>query len=121
LASAATEPAFLAARRERAVRLSETLELPQFKDKAGWEFTDISALDLGAYGPAPRNGAAAKATPEPLFAPAATAELRQIDAGEATLTGSLQTTYSSPATMPASTAGRSSTCRRTRRSPSRSC
>jgi Fe-S cluster assembly protein SufD len=29
------------------------LELPQFKGRAGWEFTDISALDLAAYEPAP--------------------------------------------------------------------
>jgi Fe-S cluster assembly protein SufD len=27
--------------------------LPQFKGRAGWEFTDISALDLAAYEPAP--------------------------------------------------------------------
>ncbi|MGI8573728.1 MAG: Fe-S cluster assembly protein SufD [Solirubrobacteraceae bacterium] len=38
-------------RRERAARLSATLELPQFKGKSGWEFTDISALDLSAYRP----------------------------------------------------------------------
>ena len=25
------------------------VELPQFKGRAGWEFTDISALDLAAY------------------------------------------------------------------------
>ena len=24
-------------------------ELPQFKGRAGWEFTDISSLDLAAY------------------------------------------------------------------------
>jgi Fe-S cluster assembly protein SufD len=28
-----------------------TLELPQFKGRPGWEFTDISALDLAAYEP----------------------------------------------------------------------
>jgi Fe-S cluster assembly protein SufD len=27
----------------------ETVELPQFKGRAGWEFTDISELDLAAY------------------------------------------------------------------------
>jgi Fe-S cluster assembly protein SufD len=31
---------------------SATLELPQFKGTAGWEFTDISKLDLGAFEPA---------------------------------------------------------------------
>jgi Fe-S cluster assembly protein SufD len=77
------EPEFLAARRERAAALKETLALPQFKGTAGWEFTDLSALDLAAYGPAPTvtNGAA----PERLFAPDGAAELRQVDAGEATL------------------------------------
>ena len=43
-------------RRERAARLVETLELPRFKGKAGWEFTDISGLDLTAYAPAPVEG-----------------------------------------------------------------
>jgi Fe-S cluster assembly protein SufD len=30
---------------------SSTVELPQFKGRAGWEFTDISKLDLAAYEP----------------------------------------------------------------------
>ena len=30
---------------------SATLELPQFKGIPGWEFTDISKLDLGAFEP----------------------------------------------------------------------
>jgi Fe-S cluster assembly protein SufD len=47
----------LAERRTRAAELSEKLELPQFKGKPGWEFTDISGLDLGAYSPAVPNGA----------------------------------------------------------------
>jgi Fe-S cluster assembly protein SufD len=54
----------LAARRERAVRLSETLELPEFKGRPGWEFTDLSGLELSAYMSAPANGATTK---EPLF------------------------------------------------------
>ncbi|MDQ6775895.1 MAG: Fe-S cluster assembly protein SufD [Actinomycetota bacterium] len=79
------EPEFLTARRERAARLTETLPLPNFKGTAGWEFTDISALDLGAYAPAPEtaNGAA----PDRLFALEGATELRQVDAAEATLTG----------------------------------
>jgi Fe-S cluster assembly protein SufD len=36
------------------------LELPSYKGRAGWEFTDISSLDLGAYEPA---------APEPLTDP----------------------------------------------------
>jgi Fe-S cluster assembly protein SufD len=89
LASSATaEPEFLAARRERAARLSDTLEMPQFKGRAGWEFTDISTLDLKAFGPAPSNGAPA-GTPEPLFVPPQATELRQFDAGASTLDGEL--------------------------------
>ena len=84
---AGVDPDFLAARRERAARLSETLELPQFKSKPGWEFTDISELDLGAYAPAPtsQNGG----TPEPMFEPDAGAELRQVDAAAAVAPGEL--------------------------------
>ena len=52
---------FLAERRARAAELSEKLDLPQFKGKPGWEFTDISGLDLGAYAPAVPNGAVAPA------------------------------------------------------------
>jgi Fe-S cluster assembly protein SufD len=49
LASAVAEPDFLAARRQQAAELSQTLDLPQFKGKPGWEFTDISSLELNAY------------------------------------------------------------------------
>ncbi len=84
----ATEPGFLAARRARAVRLSAELELPQFKGRPGWEFTDLSDLDLSAYGPAPANGASPNSA-EALFVPDGAVELRQADAGAATATGSL--------------------------------
>ena len=82
---ATREPEFLAARRERAARLTETLALPHFKGTAGWEFTDISKLDLEAFSPSPTtsNGAA----PEVLFGLEGATELRQVDAGEATLSG----------------------------------
>ena len=49
----------LAERRERAAELARTLELPQFKGRPGWEFTDLTGLDLSAYAPAPANGATA--------------------------------------------------------------
>jgi Fe-S cluster assembly protein SufD len=53
LASATIEqPGWLAARRERAAAVSASLDLPQYKGNPGWEFTDISALDLAAYVPA---------------------------------------------------------------------
>jgi Fe-S cluster assembly protein SufD len=60
------EPEFLTARRARATELLDALELPQFKGRPGWEFTDISGLDLGAYQPA-SNGHGGHAG-EPLFA-----------------------------------------------------
>ncbi|MBN8866801.1 MAG: Fe-S cluster assembly protein SufD [Solirubrobacterales bacterium] len=47
-----TEPAWLNERRERGAALVETIELPHQKTK-GWEFTDISKLDLDAYEAAP--------------------------------------------------------------------
>ncbi|MCB0867184.1 MAG: Fe-S cluster assembly protein SufD [Solirubrobacterales bacterium] len=47
-----TEPAWLTERREKGTRLVETIELPNAKTK-GWEFTDISKLDLDAYADSP--------------------------------------------------------------------
>ena len=47
----------------------ETLELPRFKGRPGWEFTDISALNLAAYQLVQEQAATAPA--EPLFEPAA--------------------------------------------------
>jgi Fe-S cluster assembly protein SufD len=51
LAELATEPAWLSERRRRGASLAESLPLPDQKAK-GWEFTDLSGLDLGAYGEA---------------------------------------------------------------------
>jgi Fe-S cluster assembly protein SufD len=42
----------LAERRQSAAHLADTLMLPQFKGRPGWEFTDISGLDLDRYRPA---------------------------------------------------------------------
>ena len=51
---------------------SSTIALPQFKGRPGWEFTDLSGLDLAAYERvAPDEGA----TAEPLFALADGGEL----------------------------------------------
>jgi len=63
--------AFLAERRERATKLSQTLELPEFKGRPGWEFTDLSGFDPSAFPQAPANGASAT----PLFDLPADAEL----------------------------------------------
>jgi Fe-S cluster assembly protein SufD len=79
----------LAARRERAVRLSETLDLPQFKGRPGWEFTDLTGLDLNAYAQAPEGNGTGRQDAERLFVPEAAAELLQIDAGGATVSGEL--------------------------------
>ncbi len=62
----------LAERRERAVELAKTLELPQFKGRPGWEFTDLSGLELSSYEQASTNGATVT---ERLFAPPGAVEL----------------------------------------------
>jgi Fe-S cluster assembly protein SufD len=48
--TAVTEPAWLTARRQRAVSLQESLPLPAFRGNPGWEFTSLKDLDLDAYG-----------------------------------------------------------------------
>jgi Fe-S cluster assembly protein SufD len=53
LASATTTPAWLAARRERAVAALGAIEVPRFRGTPGWEFTPIDKLDLDAYPAAP--------------------------------------------------------------------
>ncbi len=51
MAELATEPAWLAERRQRGAALTETLPLPDARSK-GWEFTDLASLDLDSYTPA---------------------------------------------------------------------
>jgi len=63
-AARAAEAQLLADRRARARECLAGLELPQFKGRPGWEFTDLSELDLGAYGPAVDGDGAG----QPLFA-----------------------------------------------------
>ncbi|MGB7588838.1 MAG: Fe-S cluster assembly protein SufD [Solirubrobacterales bacterium] len=48
MAEVATEPTWLSERRQRGASLAESLPLPDQKAK-GWEFTDLSNLDLDAY------------------------------------------------------------------------
>lgn len=48
MAEVATEPAWLDERRRRGASLAQSLPLPDHKAK-GWEFTDLSSLDLEAY------------------------------------------------------------------------
>jgi Fe-S cluster assembly protein SufD len=51
LAEVATVPAWLSERRQKGASLTESLPLPDHKSK-GWEFTDLSKLDLDSYEPA---------------------------------------------------------------------
>ncbi len=60
-------PSWLAARRSCAADLASSLDLPSFKGNAGWEFTDISKLDLDAYAPAGAGDGAAVERAEALF------------------------------------------------------
>ncbi len=48
MAEVATEPAWLSERRQRGASLAQSLPLPDQKAK-GWEFTDLSELDLDSY------------------------------------------------------------------------
>jgi Fe-S cluster assembly protein SufD len=48
LAEPATEPSWLSERRRQGASLAETLPLPDQKAK-GWEFTDLSGLDIDAF------------------------------------------------------------------------
>jgi Fe-S cluster assembly protein SufD len=56
LAEVATEPAWLDERRRRGASLAQSLPLPDHKAK-GWEFTDLSTLDLDAYAETSPSGA----------------------------------------------------------------
>jgi Fe-S cluster assembly protein SufD len=68
LAEVATAPAWLDERRQRGASLAQELPLPDQKAK-GWEFTDLSGLDLEAYeetGATPTISGAEGATVMPL-------------------------------------------------------
>ena len=77
---AVREPAWLAARRERAAELSGQLDLPTFKGHTGWEFTDLGDFSLDAFEPA-GGAAAGGALFEPVLeAPEEAPSLVQVDA-----------------------------------------
>jgi Fe-S cluster assembly protein SufD len=67
MTTALDTPSWLTERRTQAAALAASLDLPRFKGNAGWEFTDISALDLDAYAPAGAGDAAAAERVEALF------------------------------------------------------
>jgi Fe-S cluster assembly protein SufD len=76
-----SEPAWLTARRERAVELTGHLPLPMFRGVPGWEFTEIPALDLDAYPPAQGGEERGLDRVAPLFASVAgdALHLEQVD------------------------------------------
>jgi Fe-S cluster assembly protein SufD len=79
LASAVAEPEFLTARRAQAQELLQSLELPQFKGRPGWEFTDLSDLELSAYQPIQGANGGKPSEARPLFRPQGALELAQVD------------------------------------------
>ena len=82
------EPAWLTARRERAVGLQRSLPLPSFRGKPGWEFTSLKGLDLDAFG-----------TPEALDVDASGLGIIDAPAG-ATLLEQVDNVYADPLEMP---------------------
>ena len=68
MTTTSAEPAWLAARRERAAAASAGLALPD-ATVPGWEFTDLSGLDLDAFAPAPAETEGGESVFEALPAP----------------------------------------------------
>ena len=80
-ALASHEPKWLAARRERAASLVKELELPSFKGTLGWEFTDLTGLEIDSYAPPQGGDATATERAARLFEPFdGGIELVQVDA-----------------------------------------
>ena len=76
----AREPSWLVDRRARAVEAAKGLTLPGPKTR-GWEFTDLSKLDLSAYAPAEGGDLAnVEIASARLQVPAGSAGLTQVDA-----------------------------------------
>ncbi len=75
-----TEPEWLVERRAQAIEAAKGLALPGPKSR-GWEFTDLSKLDLSAYEPAePGDAGAIEAAGARLAVPEGSSGLTQIDA-----------------------------------------
>jgi len=68
MTTTASEPAWLAARRERAAAASTELALPD-ATVPGWEFTDLGGLDLDAFAPAPADSEGGDAVFEDVAGP----------------------------------------------------
>jgi Fe-S cluster assembly protein SufD len=74
----APQPDWLAERRAKALDDARGLALPGPKVR-GWEFTDLSGLDLSAFAPAEPAEAPGEATGEALSVPAGARGLTQVD------------------------------------------
>lgn len=74
----APQPGWLAERRAKALSDARSLALPGPKVR-GWEFTDLSGLDLSAFEPAEPAEAPEEATGEALSIPAGAEGLTQVD------------------------------------------
>jgi Fe-S cluster assembly protein SufD len=99
-----SEPQWLAARRERGASLTESLALPSFKGVTGWEFTDISKVDIDSYAPADAGDAEAIDRDEWLFGSfEGGQELLQVDSAVA-VTAAAEATPTEPVVLPLSVA-----------------
>src|SRR3954468_19705504 len=76
------EPEWLKERRSDAARRAAALDVPRFKGKAGWEFTDITKLDLATFAaaaPGEGDASAAERVETLLEAPEGAHHLGQVD------------------------------------------
>jgi Fe-S cluster assembly protein SufD len=76
------EPGWLKARRARGAQTASGLGLPQYKGRAGWEFTDLGRLSLDDYAPArpgEGDGSAVDRVETLLSAPEGAIPLGQVD------------------------------------------
>jgi Fe-S cluster assembly protein SufD len=80
--AAVREPEWLKARRGEAARRAAELELPSFKGRAGWEFTDLAKFDLASFAaaaPGEGDGTAVDRVETLLEAPEGAMHLGQVD------------------------------------------
>jgi len=76
------EPAWLTARRERAVAVRDGLDLPRFKGAAGWEFTELGKFALDSFAaavPGEGDASAVERSQTLLEAPDGAVTLGQVD------------------------------------------
>ena len=88
--STTAEPAWLAERRAAAAAKAQELGLPEFKGRPGWEFTDLSGLELDSYAPAAGAGPGAAERAAEIFTGLEGAiRLTQVDAETVLVEGEL--------------------------------